>query len=114
MQMTLSFDPPRFDTMKEVITHVVYSCGKPAKHIAADLDMSPPELTQILSGSDGRRFPAEKLPDLIRTTAPTGHLIIYWLVDQFLSDEETRRGRALSAVEAMLPTLLRAVEDLKK
>lgn len=114
MQMTLSFDPPRFDTLKEVITHVVYSCGKPAKHIAADLDMSPPELTQILAGSDGRRFPAEKLPDLIRVTAPKGHLIIYWLVDQFLSDEETRRGRALSAVEAMLPTLLRAVEDLKK
>ena len=114
MQMTLSFDPPKFDTLKEVINHVVYSCGKPAKHIAAELDMSPPELTQILAGTDGRRFPVEKLPDLIRVTAPKGHEIIYWLIDQFLSDQQTRKDRALAAVESMLPDLMRAVEEMKK
>jgi hypothetical protein len=113
-QLTISFDPPKFDTIKEVINHVAYSCGKQIKFIAAELDMAPQELSQILAGTDGRRFPAEKLPIFIRVTAPKGHEIIYWLIDQFLSDQETRKGRALAAVEAMLLDLLKAVEELKK
>ncbi len=112
MQLTISFDRPKFDNLKEVIRHVVYSCGKPAKNIAADLEMSPPELTQILAGSDGRRFPAEKIPDLIRSTAPRGHMLIYYLVDQFLSNEVDRKARALSAVETLLPELQKAVKVL--
>lgn len=103
VHVTISFDPPQFDNFKELLRHVVYACGKPAKIVAADLDMSPPELTQILAGSDGRRFPAEKIPDLIRTTAPTGHLIVYWLVHHFLSNQESRKERALSTVESILP-----------
>ena len=113
-QLSLSYVSPKFDSLKELLNHVVYSCGKQQKYIAAELGWSPSQFAHILSGDDGRTFPAEKLPDLIRITAPTGHLIIYWLVDQFLSDEETRRSRALSAVEAMLPMFLRAVEDLKQ
>jgi hypothetical protein len=76
--------------------------------------MAPQELSQILAGTDGRRFPAEKLPIFIRVTAPKGHEIIYWLIDQFLSDQETRKGRALAAIESMLPDMMRAVEQLKK
>jgi hypothetical protein len=113
-QYTLSFDPPRYDTIKEVINHVAYSCGKQIKFIAAELDMAPAELSQILAGTDGRRFPVEKLPTFIQVTAPKGHEIIYWLIDHFLSDEETRKGRALAAVEALLPDLMKAVEELKK
>jgi len=113
-QLTLSFDPPTFESIDEVINHIVYSCGRPVKYIAAELEMAPHELSQILAGSDGRRFPAKKIPALIRVTAPKGHLLIYWLIDQFLSDEETRKGRALAAVESLLPDLMRAVEELKK
>lgn len=113
-QLNLSFESPQFDTIKELINHVVYSCGRQQKYIAAELNWSPSQFAHILSGDDGRSFPAEKLPDLIRITAPTGHLIIYWLIDRFLSDGASRRDRALSVVEAMLPELLRAVEDLKK
>ena len=114
LQFTLSFDPPKHDTIKEVINHVAYSCGKQIKYIAAELDMAPQELSQILAGTDGRRFPAEKLPTFISVTAPKGYEIIYWLIDQFLSDEQTRKGRALAAVEAILPDLMKAVEELKK
>lgn len=113
-QYMLSFDPPKFDNIKEVINHVAYSCGKQIKYIAAELEMSPGELSQILSGTDGRRFPVEKLPSFIRVTAPKGHLIIYWLIDQFLADGTTRKDRALSMVESILPDLMRAVEELKK
>src|SRR4030065_972819 len=113
-QLTLSFDPPKFDTIKEVINHIAYSCGKQIKSMAAELDLAPQELSQILAGTDGRRFPAEKLPIFIRVTAPKGHEIIYWLIDQFLSDQETRKGRALAAVEAMLPDLLREVGGVKE
>ena len=113
-QLTISFDPPKFDTIKEVINHVAYSCGKQIKYIAAELEMAPQELSQILAGTDGRRFPAEKLPTFIRVTAPKGHEIIYWLIDQFLSDRETRTERALATVESLLPTLMKAVEELKK
>jgi hypothetical protein len=113
-QLTISFEPPRFDTIKELINHVAYSCGKQIKYIAAELDMAPQELSQILAGTDGRRFPAEKLPTFIRVTAPKGYEVIYWLIDQFLSDQETRKGRALAAVESILPELMKAVEELKK
>lgn len=113
-QFTLSFDPPRFDTIKELINHVAYGCGKQIKFIAAELDMAPQELSQILAGTDGRRFPVEKLPVFIRITAPKGYEIIYWLIDHFLSDQETRKGRALAALEAVLPDILKAVEELKK
>jgi len=113
-QLNLSFEPPQFDTLKELINHVVYSCGRQQKYIAAELGWSPSQFAHILSGDDGRSFPAEKLTDLIRITAPTGHLIIYWLVDRFLSDGTSRRDRALFAVETMLPELQRLMEDLKK
>lgn len=113
-QLNLSYDPPKFDNLKELINHVVYSCGKQQKYIAAELGWSPSQLAHILSGDDARTFPAEKIPDLIRVTAPKGHLIIYWLIDQFLSNEVDRKGRALAAVEAILPDLMRAVEELKK
>jgi hypothetical protein len=113
-QLTISFDVPQFDSFKEVINHVVYSCGRQLKYIAAELEMSPPQLSMILSGTDDRKFPAEKIPALIKATAPKGHMLIYYLVDQFLSDESDRKARALSAVESMLPELLKAMEDLKK
>ena len=113
-QMVLSFDPPRFDTIKELINHVAYSCGKQIKYIAAELEMSPGELSQILAGTDGRRFPVEKLPMFIQVTAPKGHEIIYWLIGQFLADGTTRKDRALAAVESLLPDLMRAVEELKR
>lgn len=113
-QFTLSFDPPRFDTIKELLNHVAYSCGKQIKFIAAELDMAPQELSQILAGTDGRRFPVEKLPAFIQATAPKGHAIIYWLIDKFLADEQARKGRAISALEGMLPDLMRMMEELKK
>ena len=114
MDVTLSFEPPRFETLKELIAHVVYSCGRPVKHVAADLDMSPPELTQIIAGTEGRRFPLEKLSALIDATAPRGHLIIYWLIDRHLTDKVARKDRALSMLEAMLPELMQVVEEAKR
>jgi hypothetical protein len=113
-QLTISFDPPKYDTIKEVINHVAYSCGKQIKFIAAELEMAPQELSQILAGTDGRRFPVEKLPVFIKITAPKGFEIVYWMIDQFLSDEQSRKGRALAAVESILPDLMRAVEELKR
>jgi hypothetical protein len=109
----LTFDPPKFDTFMEVINHVAYSCGKQIKFIAAELEMAPGELSQILAGTDGRRFPAEKLPTFIRVTAPKGYEVIYWLVDRFLSDEDARRGRALATFESLIPILQRTMEEMK-
>jgi len=100
--------------MTELLRHVVYSCGIPLKRIASDLDMAPAELTQILSGVQGRRFPAEKIPALIAATAPRGHMIIYWLVDRFLSNTQARKDRALSTFEAMLPEIARLLNELKQ
>jgi hypothetical protein len=112
-QLTLSFDPPKFDTLKEVINHVVYASGRQLKYIAAELGMSPSQLSMILAGADGRNFPAEKIPDLIRATAPKGHLIIHWLIEQFLAPKEDRQAAALAAVEQMLPDLQQALAELK-
>lgn len=112
-QLTLSYETPKFDTFKEVINHAVYSCGRQMKYIAAELEMSPPQLSMILSGADGRNFPAEKIPDLIQACGPKGHLIVHWLIDQFLAPKEDRRTAALAQVEALLPEIQKALEDLK-
>ena len=114
MDVTLSFEPPRYKTLKELVAHVVHSCGRPTKHVADDLGMSSPELTQIISGTARRRFPLEKLSTLIEATAPVGYLIIYWLISRHLADKAARKDMALSRLEAMISEMMREIEELRQ
>ena len=113
VQLALSFDPPKFDNLMDCVQHVVQTCGKPPKHIAADLELSPSQFSMMLSGYEGRHFPMAKLPDLIRACGPRGMLIVHWLIDQFLTPPEDRVAQAASALlefSKALPAIQRAAE----
>ena len=60
----------QFPEFRDVVRASVYSCGRPFKQIAADLDMSLSELSRKLSENpaDPVHFPLTRLPELVRAT----------------------------------------------
>lgn len=104
VQLAIDFTPKK-ETFKECVHRVVYSCGKPLKYIAAELDMSPAELSRKLADNpnDPVHFPAHRLPDLVAATG--GLEIIYWLINEFLRDKDKEREQAVSQLMEMLPKL---------
>lgn len=97
-QYELRFDAgytDRFPTFMDAIRHVVYGGKARPKNIAADLDLSQSELSKMISGLENRRFPVQRLDELIEAT---GDLTpVYWLVEKFcledaITDEQLKRA----------------------
>jgi hypothetical protein len=95
----------QFPEFRDVVKASVYSCGRPFKSVAADLDMSVSELSRKLADNpnDPVHFPLHRLPDLVRATGD--RRLIYWLIESFLEDPSHRRQHALAKIEALLPEL---------
>jgi len=95
----------QFPEFRDVVRASVYSCGRPFKAVAADLDMSSAELSRKLSDNpnDPVHFPLHRLADLIAATADKRP--VYWLVEKFLEDAATKRTRAVAQLADMLPQL---------
>lgn len=112
VQLEIDFNPPK-ESFHDCIRRTVYGCGKQLKYIAAELDMSPAELSRKLADNpnDPVHFPADKLPELIRSTGSMD--IIYWLVNEFLRDKEKDREQILSQVMDILPRLKPLLEALE-
>ena len=112
IQLTLEFDR-KHTTFHEAIRASVYGCGRQLKYIAADLDMSPAELSRKLSDNpnDPVHFPAHRLPDLMRATGDLTPL--YWLVDEFLRPQEEAKLREFEAFKKKLPQLKRLIALLE-
>ena len=75
-QMTLSFEPSlpeRFNSLRDFIAHRVHVQRKPAKTIAADMDLSPSLLSRKLAPQDGdtHRFNCDYLERYIAATGDT-------------------------------------------
>ena len=111
-QFELDFEAGLTDQFPEwgdALKASVYSCGKPFKNIAADLDLSSSMLSRMLNpGEASVNFPAHRLSDLIEATGDLKP--IYWLVERFCGDTDERRKRALTELIDRLPALLHALE----
>ena len=112
-QLEIDFTPgltEQFPEFLDCVKASVYGCGKPFKLVAADLNMSPSELSRKLADNpnDNVHFPAKKLAELIEKT---GDLMpVYWLVEKFLEDSNAKQKRALAALAQLsveLPKLLK-------
>jgi hypothetical protein len=92
----------------------VATSAKPIKTIAADMDMSGSTLSRKLNQDpdDPRRFNVDDLEAYVKATGDT--LPIQYLAVKYLQSDESRRARALSAVEQLLPELLRLLPSLKE
>jgi hypothetical protein len=116
-QMTLSFEPAlaeRFPTLRDYVAHRVVIHAKPAKTIAADMDMSPSTLSRKLHPAEGdtQRFNCDDLEAYIQATGDASAVIEY-LAAKYLDTDEQRRARVLSRVEGMLPELAAMLATLK-
>jgi len=107
-QFTLDFEPglqERFKTWDSVLAAAVYGSRKGLNTVAADLDMSPSELTRRLNPDSDDARPL-RTKDAIGIIQSTGDLRpIYWLIEGFLKDPELARQEAL----AQLPGLMELV-----
>lgn len=113
-QMTLDFDPPKAESLEELLLQIAYTCDKDLKYIAADCGMSPPELSQRLHGSRG--WKADELERFIRATGERGKDVARWMASRFLVPQPDRIDQALGVVEAfekLLQQLPRATEILR-
>lgn len=95
----------QFPEFRDVVKASVYSCGRAFKSVAADIDMTSSELSRKLNDNpaDPVHFPLHLLPALIRATGDKRP--IYWLIETFLEDDDTKRSRAVTQLADMLPQL---------
>lgn len=107
--MNLTFEPgltARFRTLREATAHTVYASRRGLSAVAADLDMSPSELTKRLNADSAEPRPM-RVDDLEAIIQSTGDATpIYWLVEKYLRDPDAVRNQATAQIAALLPALL--------
>lgn len=111
-QYELSFDAglrEQYPNFQHLLQACVSGCGRAHKLVAADLDMTSSELSRKLADNpnDQVHFPVQRLPDLIRATGDMRP--IYWLIEEFLDDADSKRKRAVDELRALLPQLTKLV-----
>jgi len=97
-QITIRFDAGLVDsypTLKELVAARVHQTGKPQKVVAADLDLSPSDLSRKLSGGENDSHRNFDINLLVRFIEQTGDKTpIDWLVEKFYHADELERLRA--------------------
>lgn len=116
-QLTLNFEPSlpdRFTTLRAYIAHRVTVQQKSQKVIAADMDISPSMLSRKLNPQEGdtQRFNLDDLEGYITATGDVASVIEY-LAAKYMDNDEARKARTLSRVEALLPELAGMLAALK-
>lgn len=106
MQLSLDFEvglTARFPHWEDVLAAAVYGSKKGLNGVAADLDMSPSELTRRLNRNtdDSRPLRAEDAIGIIHSTNDLRP--VYWLIERFLKDPEAKRQEAINALVQLAP-----------
>lgn len=103
-QLTLELDESlvtRYRHVRDVVLQGVYARG--LKTVAADLDLSPGNLSVALSDDPHRKFSVDELEDYIQKTGDKTP--IYYLIARYLGDEGHARDHALGQVAELLQNL---------
>lgn len=109
--MTLEFDEglvAAHRSLRDCVASGVYRRG--LKAVAADLDLSPGNLSVALSDDPHRKLGVDELERYIQTTGDKSP--VYYLVAKYLGDEGAARDHALAQVADMmqhLPAMLAAL-----
>lgn len=115
VQLELDFQPgltEQFPELIDLVASVVYGSRIGLKGCAAALDMSPSNLSRILSRRDPddvRHFDIGWISPLIQAT--DDRRPISWLIEKHLEDPETKRKQLVDQVATVLPLLQRFVEQ---
>lgn len=103
-QLTLAFDDSLLQahrSVRDLVAAGVYRRG--LKAVAADLDLSPGNLSVALSDDPHRKFSVDELERYIQTTGDKSP--VYYLVAKYLGDEGAARDAALGQVAQILEQL---------
>ena len=105
----------KYETFMEVVRHAYNESGRQKKSIAADLDISPSDLSRRLADNpnDTHNFNAEMLSDFIEACGPVGKDIVYWLVEKHLDDPDRARQERIDLALTVLEKVPEALEMLK-
>ena len=109
MQHAFDFTPgltAQFLRLRDVCAASVYGCRGGLKAVAADLDVSPSELSRMLNREqdDPRKLDVEDLVALVRSTGDTRP--VQWLIETFLCDPEQQRAMALAQLAQVVPAVM--------
>jgi hypothetical protein len=115
-QLTLNFEPSlpdRYRTLREYIAHRIQVQAKPAKTIAADMDMSPSTLSRKLAPSDGdtQRFNVDDLENYMEHTGDFS--AVEYLASKYLCSDSVRHTALVARVELLSAELAGLVSTLK-
>lgn len=103
-QLTLDLDVSLVTShrsLRDCIASGVYKRG--LKTVAADLDLSPGNLSVALSDDPHRRFGVDDLERYIQSTGDKSP--IAYLIGKYMGDEASARDQALSQVAELLTNL---------
>lgn len=115
-QLTLNFEPAlpeKYRTLRDFLAYRVQVQPRPAKSIAADMDMSPSMLSRKLTPGDGdtQRFNVDDLENYINQTKDTTP--IEYLASKYLQSDASRQARAIARVENLAAELATALASIK-
>lgn len=118
-QLTLNLEPSLFErwpTLRQFIAHRVDIQVKPAKTIAADMELSPGSLSRKLhpSEADTARFNVDDLEDYLRVTGDAAAIVEYLASKYLGGGDGARMARLLAQGEALAAELARTCASMAK
>jgi len=117
-QLTLSLEPSlveRWPTLRQFLAHRLQMQAKPAKTIAAEMDMSPSALSRKLhpGETDTARFNVDDLEAFLTCTGDAAAIIEYVATKFMAGGDDVRRARLMAQAEAAAALLARTVAELR-
>jgi hypothetical protein len=117
-QLTLNLEPSlpeRWPTLRAYLGHRVEVQSKPAKAIAADMDLSPGTLSRKLhpGEADTARFNVDDLEAYLAASGDAPAIIEYLAAKFMAGGDAARKARMLSRVESLASALEREIAALK-
>jgi hypothetical protein len=117
-QLTLSLEPSlvdRWPTLRKFVAHRVEVQPKPAKTIAAEMDLSPSALSKKLNpgDTDSNRFNVDDLEAYLSSTGDVQSVIEYLATKYAPGGDKARKARALARLETLAATLEREITSLQ-
>ncbi|MGE0334450.1 MAG: hypothetical protein AB7Q76_04105 [Gammaproteobacteria bacterium] len=116
VQMEIDLEPgltDRFGSLSQVCAAAVYDSRRGQKWVAAEMDMTPSELSKRLNSGKAADDPRPLHADHVeRIVEITGDLRpVLYLVERFFTDRDTRQREAVARIEKMLPELMQLVKS---
>lgn len=116
-QLTLNLEPAlpeRFASLRAFVAYRSAVVSKPAKAVAADMDMAPSTLSRKLNPTEGdtQRFNVDDLEAWLASTGDAGAVVEY-LAAKFLDTDVARHQRLVASAEALLGELAKVLPALR-